>query len=182
MSDPVRLTVTEATEAFRGWVELALPALVEVINAKQKIADGKRPVMPYATVERTRGRNLASPHRRVGDVVDPENADGATNELELTRVREIIIEVVFYGDTGPDLCELLPTTRGRLAEQAYLRAQGIAVRELADVLDTLELRDTVHEASAMQEYAVTYTTEDLSQVGTIETLDTMGYTGIDATP
>lgn len=179
MPSPIYLTADEAREAFRGWVELALTGLVsEVILAAPTVADARRPALPYATVMRTRGRNLSTPHRRVGAEVAPADPEGATNELDLTRMREAVVEVQAFGDQGPDLLELLPTTRDRLAERDYLHTAGIAIRELSDMLDLRDLRDTVHEASAMQEYAMVYATEDLTRVGTIETLDTMGYSGI----
>jgi len=184
MSSTLALTAREALDAFRGYVELALPTLSKVINAKPLAADGSRLsiAFPYATVERTSSRNLsATPHRRVGAEVAPADPDGSTHELALTRTRELVVEVKFYGDTGPDLAELLPTARGRLVEQAYLNTAGIAIRDIADVFDTRELRETVHEVSAMIEFAVVYMAADSSRVGTIETVNAMGYSGFDAT-
>jgi len=183
MSDPVYHSARSASEAFRGYIALALPTLVEVIQAKQPVADAERPTLPYATVERTRQRDLALPYRRVGDVLaEPEgDEDERTHELELSRMREITVEVAVYGDTGPDLVELIATSRGRVPEQDYLHTNGIAFRAVSDVLDTRELRDTAWEPSALQEFAVIYALQDLSSVGTIETVYTLGYGPFDAT-
>lgn len=174
----VRHTAASALEAFRGWVALALPTLTTVRVAKQNIADARRPGFPYAAVQRVGGRDLATPYRRVGAEDFPADPDGATNVLELTRVREITVQVAIYGDDAPDLCESLPMCAGELPSQEYLSAQGISVRTISDMLDERELRDTTHEAWAAQEYGVVYTLEKLSQVGTIETVDTMGYTDL----
>jgi hypothetical protein len=176
----LRLTASEALEAFRGWIKLALPTLTDVVIAKSLIPDVPRLEPPYATVERTGQRPLASPYRRVGDelAVPEGDADDQTHELELTQVREITVQLRGYGATTPDLFETLELVHGEIASQTYLETQGIAVREISDVLATRELRDTVHEPAAALDFAVVYTLEALSSVGTIESVDTMGFTDI----
>lgn len=178
MTTILRLTGKAALEAFIGWVDLALPTLTGVMLAKQAKADANRLALPYATVERTRSIDLASVHRRVGDVLGtPEgDEDDQTHELELTRVKDLVIEVAIYGDTAPELMDALPTAKGRLDSQAYLEAAGIGVRELTtEAIDLRDLRDTVHEPAALREFVVTYTAEDLSSVGTITSAVVMGY-------
>lgn len=177
MTTIVRMAPSAALEAFRQWVALALPTLSEVVLAKQDKADASRAALPYATVERTRLTDLASPYRRVGGT-KAGGPTGETNELELTQVKDLIVMLSIYGDDGPDLLDLLPMAHGRTESQALLETAGIAVRELGDAQNTRELRSTVHEASAFQEFAVTFCREDSSTVGTIETAEIMGYDAI----
>ena len=177
----IRLTVSTALEAFRGWIVVALPALSgRVVIAKSLIPDVRRETLPYATVERTAQRSLASPYRRVGDeLAEPEGTeDELTHELELTQIREIGVQLRGFGDAVPDLFEALELAHGEPSSQAYLESEGIAVRQVSDVLDTRELRDTVHEPAATIDFAVVYTLEKLSSVGVITSVDTMGYQNI----
>lgn len=178
MTTILRLTGKTALEAFMGWVDLVLPTLTGVMLAKQDKADASRLTAPYATVERTRSVELASPYRRVGDTLAEPlgDEDENTEELELTVVRDLIVELAIYGDTAPELMDTLSTAKGRLDSQAYLITKGIGVRAITtEALDLRDLRDTVHEPAALREFAITYTAEDLSGVGTIESAVVMGY-------
>jgi len=167
------LTAIEAIEAFRGFLVLALSLADDrVVYAGQEIApEASRPVMPYLTVLWLRSTALSStPFVRVGDEVAPEDPGGLTHEHVIQQAREGVIQVVAYGETGPTLLEQLPLLKAQLDEQKYLNDQGIAIRAAADILDTRTLRDTSYEASAMQEWAVTYAVEVVSRIGTIETV------------
>ncbi len=179
MTTIIRMAPSAALEAFRLGVHLVLPTLSEVMIARQNIAAAPRAALPYATVERTRMIDLASPYRRVGDVLpDLDEDEDETNELELTQVKDMVVVLSVFGDDGPDLLDVLPMAHGRVASQAHLEAAGIAVRTMADANDVRELRSTVHEAAAFQEFAITFCREDSSQVGTIETAEIMGYDAI----
>ncbi len=173
MTPPIYLTAETALHALIGYVDLVFPALTAVVKSKQAAATAGRAVQPYATVLRSAQRDLSgTAHQRVGDELDtPEGAaDDQTHELSLTRMREITVDISFYGDAGPEMAELLPTTVGRIAARDYLQAEGIQIRPLGDVLDTREERDTTHEPSALIQVAVSYAIEDLSSVGTVETV------------
>lgn len=164
------LTAATALEAFRGFIVMALSALNGTVYSKQAVADYNREDMPYATIEWLRSRALSStPYRRVGDEVDPEHAGGLTHEDVVQQLREGVVQLVGYGDTIPELFELLPLIKVQLDEQKYLNDQGIAIRELSEVIDTRTLRDTTWEVSALQEWAVIYAVESVSRIGTIET-------------
>ncbi len=181
----IRLTASEALEAFRGWIVIALPTLSGRVRlAKSLTADVPRETLPYATVERTAQRSLASPYRRVGDELDtPEGeADDQTHELELTQVREMTISLRGFGPGVEDMFDDLEVAHGEIASQTYLEAQGIAARQISDTLVVRELRDTVHEPTATIDFAVVYTLEKLSSVGVITSVDTMGFTDIPVTP
>jgi len=178
MTTIVRLTGKTALQAFVGWVDLVLPTLTGVMLAKQDNADASRLTLPYATVERTRSVSLASHYRRVGDTLSTPigTEDEETEELEITGVVDMVVELAIYGDTAPELMDTLDIAKGRLTSQAYLSTAGIGVRAITvDSLDLRSLRDTVHEPAAVREYAITYTAEDLSSVGTITSAVVMGY-------
>lgn len=170
MTLPIYLTAETALEAFRGYIAQVLS--ITAIRASQPFAEAARPTLPYVTVQRTHGADLSLAHRRVGDELDTPQGeeDELTHELDITRMREIYVQVAFYGDEGPELAEILPSTVHRLSAREYLNAEGIQIRPIGEILDTLTLRDTVNEASAMQEYAVLYCLQDLSAIGTIETV------------
>ena len=175
MSGTIYLTAREAFDAFRGFIELALvPPLEEVRDAAPTTggaADVGRPDLPYATVLWLRSRALSSaPYRRVGDEVNPGDPDGATHEDVVQQVREGVVQLVAYGDAGPEQLDLLPLLKDQTTQQKYLQENGIACRPLGDVLDTRELRDTTFEASAAQEWAVIYAVESKGRIGTIETV------------
>lgn len=170
---PKYLTAESALLALIAYVDQEFSSLTAVMQAGQEVAQVGRPAQPYATVMRTGQRDLSGTvYQRIGDELDtPEGAsDEQTHELSLTRMREITCEVRFYGDAGPAMAELLPTTVGRISARDLLHTSGIQIRPLGDVLDTRDLRDTTHEASAMIEIGVMYAIEDLTSVGTIETV------------
>lgn len=170
---PKYLTAETALQALIGYIDQEISALTAVIQAYQPDAAAGRPAQPYAMVNRTSQRDLSgTAHQRIGDALDtPEgDEDDQTHELSVTRMREISVEVTFYGDSGPVYAELLPTTVNRISARDYLHANGIQIRALGDVLDTRSLRDTEHEASAMIEIGVIYAIEDSTSVGTVETV------------
>src|SRR4030042_1263766 len=170
----VRLTQAQAVTAFRGYLSLAIGGGIVVWDAGQAVADGARPAQPYVMIDVARSRSLSSVWRRVGDEVDPDSPTGATHQLENTWGRALDIEVTAYGDTGMEILAKLEKANARLPEAEYQTAQGIAVMPAGDPVDTTILRDTTWEASAMQEFTVTYITQDLSKVGIIETAKVHG--------
>jgi len=170
MTLPIYKTAATALDALRKYIAQELS--ITCIEAMQDDAQAGRPALPDATVLATRSRDLSLMHTRVGDELNtPEGDDDElTHEFEITRMRELVVEVSFYGDTGPANAELLPTTTGRLSGREFLQDNGIQIRALSDVVDTRVLRSTAHEATAMIEIAVLYAIIDQSSVPVIETV------------
>ena len=161
-----------ALEAARLWVDAALPSLTETILARQLNAGTVRPDLPYATLEWLRDRAPASVRTRVGDESAPGDPDGLTHDYHVEPRRIGVVQIVVYGSTGPDLMNQLTLSRNKEAIREQIRSAGIAVQELGDVVDTLELRDTVHEPSALQDWAVSYGAQLTDvRIGTITSLE-----------
>jgi len=154
-------------ETCRQWVELALPALTAVLYDAQP----GRPALPYATVELVGSRGMTSAPNAYAtkNEVNPGQPD--SHEFVVEQRRRGTVRVIIYGDGSHDLAEELETSLHRAPAKALLRAGAVSVYPLSDAIPTGEYRDTTWEESATIDFAVTYTAEDKSTVGIIETWD-----------
>lgn len=172
MSTPI--TSTEAAEAFRSWVVLLFAGRLNgVLNWGQHEALSERMDLPYATTRWLRSRTVSSaPYCRVGDEDYPGDPGGLTHTKVTQYVREGVVQLAFYGDDGLDMMDEIPLMQAQLPEQQALKDARISVRPLGPVIGLRELRDTHYEPTAVQDWAVVYTTEYEGKTGVLETVET----------
>jgi hypothetical protein len=162
------LTALEALDAFRRYVEQALPSLTEVVEAKQRQADAQRAALPYGTVEWRGSTAMSSaPRTRLGDEDYPDDPGGLTHSYHIQELRQGTVELVLYAEDGPELTDDLDTYFHTLAARKFRHDEGITFRPLGDTLDTRDERDTAYEPSALRQYAVIYAVERTEQRGII---------------
>jgi hypothetical protein len=165
-------TASAAFEVCRQWVE-AVTGLT-TIYVHQPVADAPRPELPYCAVDWPTDSNLnGTPHKRVGDPIEPDPGD-YDHEYIQTERHEGVFRVECFGPGALDtLNKLRPSINhmDQVGPTGRFREAGIAVRMLSPAaLDSSELRDTAWEESAIVDFAVLYTYEDVSAVAIIETV------------
>lgn len=155
-------------EVARQWVELVTG--LTAVYVRQYVADAPRPDLPYLAVDWPTDTNLnGSTHKRVGDPIDPDPGD-YDHEYIQTERHDGTFRVEAFGAGAFDTLNKLRPSLSHPAVKDLLDDNGIAIRMLSpSVLDTSELRDTTWEESAVVDFAVRYTYEDVSATAIIET-------------
>lgn len=172
-----------ALAAVRTWIYAELGGvggISNVIYAEQATADAPRPDLPYVTIEPTADVALSACPHEICEIVPAVGAPGDpayVAEYYLAKRwqrRRVTVTIAYYGDDPSDAFDSLRMSLRRIVEKsssaAALRTAGVLAKPAAQISDTTELRSTVFEPSATQDWWVYYVTSDSNSIGIIETV------------